>query len=154
MELRLTRFAARLAKQNVVIGVRVERRIEIDKIDTRIRELLRIPQPREIVTEIKPVHSNQQRKILDFPRNSKTVAAGREYAGAHFPRTPFTTISATPARDKTAIRTRRLKLAASSFCLSRTQLATGSATRAAETVCRTQTRATSNAIDFADGRKS
>ena len=59
-------------KRTVAIGIRIRWWVEINKIDTRIWELFSVPQPREIVSEIKPVHSNQQRKILDFARNDKT----------------------------------------------------------------------------------
>ena len=56
MELRLAHRAARLAKKNVVIGIRVKRRIEINKIDTRIRELASVAQPLQIVAKIQAVH--------------------------------------------------------------------------------------------------
>ena len=39
VELRLAYLPARLAKEDVVIGVRIKRRIEIDKIDTRVGKL-------------------------------------------------------------------------------------------------------------------
>ena len=55
--MRLAYRAARLAEEGVVIDVRVKRRIEIDKIDTRIRELAPVAQPLQIVAEIEPVHS-------------------------------------------------------------------------------------------------
>ncbi len=42
VELRLAYLPARLAKEDVVIGVRVKRRIEIDKIDARVRKFLPI----------------------------------------------------------------------------------------------------------------
>ena len=38
VELRLAYLFARLAKEDVVVGVRIKRRIEINKIDTGIRE--------------------------------------------------------------------------------------------------------------------
>ena len=57
VELRLTYLPARLAKQDVVIRVRVKRRIEINKIDTRIRELAPFAQPLQIVAEVQAVHS-------------------------------------------------------------------------------------------------
>ena len=44
VDLRLAHFAAGLAKENVVVRVRIKRGIEINKIDTRIRELFRVPQ--------------------------------------------------------------------------------------------------------------
>src|SRR6266446_3781148 len=56
VELRLTYLPARFAKENVVIGVRIKRRIEINKIDTRVRELAPVPQPLQIVAEIEAVH--------------------------------------------------------------------------------------------------
>ena len=49
--------AAWFAKENVVIGVRVKGRIEINKIDTRIRKLAPIAQPFQIVAEIEAVHA-------------------------------------------------------------------------------------------------
>ncbi len=56
VELRLAYLPARFAKQDVVIGVRVKRRIEINKISTRVRELAPVPQPLQIVAEIEAVH--------------------------------------------------------------------------------------------------
>src|SRR5438876_11829140 len=61
VELRLAYLSTRLAKQDVVIGVRIKRRIEINEIDTRIRKLLPIRKPFEVVAEIQPVH--ERRKI-------------------------------------------------------------------------------------------
>jgi hypothetical protein len=54
----LRNHAAWFAKENVVIGVRVKGRIEINKIDTRIRKLAPIAQPFQIVAEIEAVHSS------------------------------------------------------------------------------------------------
>ena len=56
VELRLAHLSARLAKENVVIRVGVKRRIEIDKIDTRIGKFLPIRKPFQIVAEIQPIH--------------------------------------------------------------------------------------------------
>ena len=42
VELRLAYLSARLAKEDVVIGVGVKRRIEIKKIDTRVGKFLPI----------------------------------------------------------------------------------------------------------------
>ena len=56
VKLRLAYFAAGLAEENVVIDVGIERRIEIDEIDARVRELARVAQPAEVIAEIKPVH--------------------------------------------------------------------------------------------------
>ena len=58
VKLRLAYFAAGLAEENVVIGVRIERRIEIDEIDARVRELARVARPAEVIAEIKPIHWN------------------------------------------------------------------------------------------------
>ena len=52
VELRLAHLSARLSKQDVVIGVGVKRWIEINKIDTRIRELAPVAQLFQIVAEI------------------------------------------------------------------------------------------------------
>ena len=57
MELRLAYPPARLAKKNVVVRVRIKWRIEINKIDTRIRELAPVAQPLQIVAEIEAVHA-------------------------------------------------------------------------------------------------
>src|SRR5947209_7937618 len=57
VELRLAHLPARLAKEDVVIRVRVKRRIEINKIDTRIGKFLPIRKPFQIVAEIQAVHS-------------------------------------------------------------------------------------------------
>src|SRR5438876_10187455 len=56
VELRLAYLAAGLAKEDVVIRVRVERRIEIDKIDTRVRKLFPIRKPFQVVAKVKPIH--------------------------------------------------------------------------------------------------
>src|SRR5439155_20188321 len=56
VELRLAYLPTRLAKQNVVIGIRVKRRIEIDKIDTRVGKFFPIREPFQVVAEIQPIH--------------------------------------------------------------------------------------------------
>jgi len=56
VELRLAYFAAGLAEEDVVIGVRIKRRIEIDEIDAGIGELLGVPQPGQVISKIKAVH--------------------------------------------------------------------------------------------------
>ena len=67
VELRLAHLPARLAKEDVVIGVRVKRRIEIDKIDTRIGKFFPIRKPFQIVAEIQAIHRFTLRfyQILD-----------------------------------------------------------------------------------------
>ncbi len=52
VELRLAYLPARLAKEDVVIGVRVERRIEINQIDAGVRKFFLIRKPFQIVAEI------------------------------------------------------------------------------------------------------
>ncbi len=52
VELRLAYLPARFAKENVVVGVRVKWRIEIDKIDTGIRKIFPTGKPFQVVTEI------------------------------------------------------------------------------------------------------
>ena len=56
VELCLTYFAAGLAEEDIVIGIGIERWIEINEIDARIRELLGVPQPGQIISKIKAVH--------------------------------------------------------------------------------------------------
>jgi len=63
VELRLADLPGWLAKEDVVIGVGVKRRIEIDKIDARVRKFFPIRKPFEIVAEIKAVHLNQHPEI-------------------------------------------------------------------------------------------
>ena len=60
VELRLAYLPARLAKQDVVIGVGVKRRIEINKIDTSVGKLLPIRKPFEIVAEIQTIHLEEK----------------------------------------------------------------------------------------------
>ena len=63
MELCLALRTARLAKENVVIGVRVKRRIEINEIDTRIGKVraglayFPIGKPFQIVAKVEAVHA-------------------------------------------------------------------------------------------------
>jgi hypothetical protein len=56
VELGLAYLSARLAKEDVVIGVRVKRRIEINKIDAGVRKFFPIREPFQIVAEIQPIH--------------------------------------------------------------------------------------------------
>ena len=56
VELGLAYFSTRFAKEDVVIGIGIERRVEIDQIDTRVGKLLPIRKPFEIVAEIEAVH--------------------------------------------------------------------------------------------------
>src|SRR2546429_10010452 len=52
VELRLTYLSGRFTKQNVVIGVGIKRRIEIDKIDARVGKFLSIRKAFQIVHKI------------------------------------------------------------------------------------------------------
>src|SRR5438552_6101204 len=63
VELRLAYLPARLAKENVVIGVRIKRRIEIDQINTGIGKFFPIGKPFQIVAEIEPIHSGKHLEI-------------------------------------------------------------------------------------------
>src|SRR6266700_1049924 len=56
VELRLAYLPARLTKEDVVIGVRIKRRIEIDKIDTGVGKFFPVRKPFQIVAEIQLVH--------------------------------------------------------------------------------------------------
>lgn len=57
VELHLADLPARLAEENIVIGVRVKRRIEINKIDTCIGKLFPIGKPFQIIAVIQAVHA-------------------------------------------------------------------------------------------------
>jgi len=57
VELRLAHLPARLAKEDVVIGVRVKRWIEINEIDTGIRKFSPIREPFQVVPKIGAIHS-------------------------------------------------------------------------------------------------
>ena len=56
VKLRLAYFAARFSKQDVLIGVRVKWRIEINKIDAAVRKFFPIGKPFQIVAEVQPIH--------------------------------------------------------------------------------------------------
>ena len=56
VELRLAYLPARLAKEHIVIGVRIKRRIEINQIDARVGKFFPIRKPFQIVAEIQPIH--------------------------------------------------------------------------------------------------
>jgi len=57
VELCLAYFAAGFAKEDVVIGIGIKRRVKINEIDAGVRELRGVPKPSEIIAEIQPVHS-------------------------------------------------------------------------------------------------
>jgi hypothetical protein len=52
VELSLAYLSARLAKENVIIRVRVKRRIEIDEINTRVRKFLPIRKPCQVIAKV------------------------------------------------------------------------------------------------------
>jgi hypothetical protein len=56
VELSLAYLSTRLAKKDIVIGVGVKRRIEIDKIDTGVGKFFPVENPFQIVAEIEAVH--------------------------------------------------------------------------------------------------
>src|SRR6266496_4673733 len=59
VKLRLAYLPTRFAKQDVIIGVRVKRRIEINKIDTSVGKFFPIRKPFQIIAEIQPIHSEK-----------------------------------------------------------------------------------------------
>ena len=59
VELCLAHLTAGFAEEDVVIGGRIKRRIEVDEIDGRVRELFRVPQPLQIIDEVEPVHREE-----------------------------------------------------------------------------------------------
>lgn len=56
VELRLAHLAARLAEEDVVVGVGVKGRVEVNQIDAGVGEFLPIPEPFEVVPEVEAVH--------------------------------------------------------------------------------------------------
>jgi len=67
-KLRLAYLSARLAKEDVVIGVRIKLRIEINKINDRIGKFFPIRKPFQVVAKIQPIHSFVRRMITDSCR--------------------------------------------------------------------------------------
>src|SRR5438876_3972740 len=63
VELRLAHLAARFAKEDVVICVRIKRRIEIDQIDARVGKFFPIRKPFQIIAKIQTVHSGKHLEI-------------------------------------------------------------------------------------------
>ena len=51
VELRLAGLAGSLAEQDVVIRIGIERRVEINQVNARVRKNLRVAQPLEIVAK-------------------------------------------------------------------------------------------------------
>ena len=49
-------IAAGFAKEDVIIGIRIKRRVEINEIDAGIGEFFRVPEPAKVIAEVKPVH--------------------------------------------------------------------------------------------------
>jgi len=78
VELRLAHRAAWLAEENIVIRVRVKRRIEIDKIDTRIRKLAPVAQPFQIVAEIHCRSYDYEQKKSHHAASQVQPAQGRQ----------------------------------------------------------------------------
>lgn len=56
VELRLAGLAGRLAEQDVVIRIGIERRVEIDEVNAGVGKKLRVAHPIEIVAEQETVH--------------------------------------------------------------------------------------------------
>jgi hypothetical protein len=60
VELRLAHLTAGFAEEDVVVGVRIERRIEIDEVDALVREFAPVAQPLQIIAEVEPIHLPQE----------------------------------------------------------------------------------------------
>jgi len=54
VELRLARFAGSFAKEDVVIGVGVERRVKVNEVNTGVREDFCVAQPFEVIAKEQP----------------------------------------------------------------------------------------------------
>ena len=77
VELRLAHLPARFAKQDIVIGVRVKRRVEIDKINARVGKFFPIRKRAKIVTEINAIHFRRTAK--DFSTSVEMTRLHRNY---------------------------------------------------------------------------
>jgi hypothetical protein len=64
VELRLAGLAGRLAEQDVVIRIGIERRVEIDEVNAGVGKKLRVAQPVEIVAEQEAVHKTNYQKLF------------------------------------------------------------------------------------------
>src|SRR5206468_11580161 len=64
VELCLAHLPARLAKEDVVIGVQVKRRIEINQIDTCVWKFFPIRKPFQVVAEIQTIHLEETARDL------------------------------------------------------------------------------------------
>jgi hypothetical protein len=63
VELCLAYLPARLAKEDVVISVRVKRRIEIDKIDARVGKFFPIGKLFQVIAKVQSIHSGKRPEI-------------------------------------------------------------------------------------------
>lgn len=81
VELRLARRAGRLAEEDVVIRIGIERRVEIHEVNARVGKNLRVPQPFQIVAEKKFVHLEKLHLIFIFwfrrPKNAEYQKTSR-----------------------------------------------------------------------------
>jgi hypothetical protein len=57
--LRLAGLAGLFAEEDVVVGVRIERRGEILEVNAGVREFLGVAQPTQVVAEEEPVHGGR-----------------------------------------------------------------------------------------------
>src|SRR5437870_8060819 len=57
VELRLAYGAAWFAEEDVIIRIRIKRRIEINEIDTRVGKFFPIREPFQVVSKIEAIHS-------------------------------------------------------------------------------------------------
>ena len=64
VELRLAHLPAWFAKENIVIGVRIKRRIEIDKIDALG---VHLAEPIQVISKVEIVHARAGRNAAGLP---------------------------------------------------------------------------------------
>src|SRR5206468_6378699 len=90
VELCLADLPAWLPKEDVVIRVGIKWRIEINKIDTCVRELPPVAQPLQIVAEIEAVHFPFSSGCCPWMQRSVFTIAGLEFSSvANLPVFPF-----------------------------------------------------------------
>lgn len=75
-------------EQNFVAGVRVERRVEIDEIDRRVREMLAVAQDVQIVAVVELVHRASMEERARFDKPARPFERVRKRAFLHAPFLP------------------------------------------------------------------
>ena len=73
VKLRLAGFPGSLAEKDVVIGVGIEGRVEINEVNAGVGKFLRVAQPTEIVAKEKPVHADALKQLRTREREGNVA---------------------------------------------------------------------------------